>query len=93
MYKELHILNVYSLMSLGVIRFSSAGKHASRRLEFFMPAYSELNNVVIKEGLDTLKNYMALKRIPYLSYHALFSARVLKYFLRLNEVNLSRHLQ
>lgn len=82
-------------MSLGVILFSSAGKHGSRRLclEFSMPSYSELNNVVTKEGLDTLKDYMALKRIPYLSYHALFSAPVLKYFLRLNEVNLSLHLQ
>ena len=78
-------------MSLDVILFSSAGKHDLRRirLEFSMPAYSELNSVVIKEGLDTLKDDTALKRIHYLSYHALFSAPVLKHFLMLNEVNLS----
>lgn len=62
-------------MSLDVIPFSSAGKHGLRSigLEFSMPAYSELNNVVIKEGLDTLKDYIALIRIPSLSHHALFS--------------------
>lgn len=45
------ILNVYNLMSLDVILFSSEGKHALRSvsLEFFMPAYSELNNEVIKK--------------------------------------------
>jgi len=62
-------------MSLDVILFSSAGRHGLRSicLEFSMPAHSELNNVVIKEGLDTLKDYIALIRIPYLSHHALFN--------------------
>lgn len=89
-YKKLYtylmycILNVYNLMSLDVILFSSEGKHALRSvsLEFFMPAYSELNNEVIKMGLDTLKDYIALKMIRHLSYHALFLAPELTCFLQ-----------
>ena len=74
-------------MSLDVILFSSEGKHALRSvsLEFFMPAYSELNNEVIKMGLDTLKDYIALKMIPHLSYHALFLAPELTCFLQVEQ--------
>lgn len=50
-------------MSLDVILFSSEGKHALRsvRLEISVPAYSELNSVMMK-SLDTWKDLVLMKK-------------------------------
>lgn len=55
------------------------------RFFFFMPAYAELNSVMMKEGLDTLKDYVALKIIPYLIMCS-FQSVCFPLFLRLDKI-------
>ena len=58
-----------------------------------MPACTEFNSEVVKEGLDTLKDYVALKTIPTQKRTCLVmpSFQPLRFpvFFRLNKVNLS----